>query len=267
MKKILIAFGCLLIPLISYAHIVEEKSINKALGSVDNETLVVFDLDSTVLEPAQTLGSDPWFYISLDDFVAKGMDKKEAAEFMLRKWVPLQRATEVKPVEKNTAEAIASLQKSGIKVVALTARSYDLAELTVKQLASIGVDFTKSTISGKDFDQKIAGDKVEFFHGIIFCGGDLETFYKGGAKAGKGIILNEILAKLKLSFNKITFLDDRKKNVDAVDKALADKGIDCNCIRYGAAEDGYKNYNPKLAETEMKFFGKILSDEAAKKIH
>jgi phosphoglycolate phosphatase-like HAD superfamily hydrolase len=236
------------------ATVVEGNKMADALASADKDTLVVFDIDSTILEAAQTLGSDAWYYTVRDRWIAEGMDKAEANKKILDQWREVQRETKVLAVEPGTPDLIKKLQDKGIKTIALTARGFEIADVTAKQLLSIGVDFGRRSLGMKDFGVKSKGGDARYRKGIVFC---------GGLKIDKGLILNAVLAKARLSPKKVIFVDDKKYNVDAVDGALKSKGIDCNCVRYGAADQSYKTYNQAVADVEMEFFGKILSDDAA----
>lgn len=244
-------------PFVANGTIVEENKMADALAGLDTDTLVIFDIDSTILEPAQTLGSDAWYYTTIDRLISEGMDKEEAQKKILNQWMEVQKITDVIAVEANTPELIRQLQDKEIKIAVLTARPFKLIDVTIKQLNSIGVDFSRSPLSAKKIDVKSPGGKAKYRNGIIFC---------GGPKSDKGLILNEVLRKVKLVPNRVVFVDDRKNNVEAVDRALALNGIECKCVRYGAADRAYREYNRSVADIEMNFFNKVLSDDAAKAI-
>lgn len=238
------------------ATVIEENKMEKALAGAGVEDLVVLDIDSTILETAQTLGSDAWFYITRDKLLADGMSKEEATKKVFQQWQKIQRVTSVKPVEASTPALIKKLQDGGIKVVALTAR-FQLADITPNQLDSIGVDLGRNTISSKDFDVNSKGGQAKYRNGVIYC---------GGLKADKGVILNDVLKKVKLNPKRIVFVDDKKNNAESVDTAQMAVGRECRCVRYGAADISYKEYNQKTADVELQYFEKILSDDAAKAI-
>lgn len=244
-------------PLVARGTVVEKNKIADVMAGLDRDTLVVFDIDNTILETTQTFGSDAWYYTTRDRWISEGMNKDEAKNKIHSQWMEIQKFTSVKAVEPITPKLIKQAQDQGIKVIALTARPFELMDLTPKLLASIGVDLSRNSISSKDFDIKSQGGDAKYRKGIIFC---------GGLKSDKGLILNDILKKLKLSPKKIVFIDDKKNNVEAVDKALTSKGLECECVRYGAADKTYKEYNQAIADVESEFFGKVLSDDAAKAI-
>jgi len=71
---------------------------------------------------------------------------------------------------------------------------------------------------------------------------------------------------VKYTPQNVTFVDDRKNNVESVDKALATRGLDCMCVRYGAADHQYKTFNPVVADTQMKYLDRPIPDSAARAI-
>lgn len=241
------------------AVVSEGQHIKDALSGVGAGGLVVVDLDSTIMRPAQMLGSDAWYHHEVAGEIAKGLGKDDARGKVYAKWRLVQRASGVRPVEGDTAEVLRSLQDKGVVVMALTSRPDEISDATIRQLSSIDVDFQRKPIFGKDRD--FGNDVGNYIHGILFTGKwtrdeKYPTLDKGKALVG-------LLKKLKMSPDAVTFMDDRKDHVENVDNALAAEGIKCRCIRYGAADSQYKDYKPEVADLEWELFGKVLSDESA----
>src|SRR4051812_33940238 len=115
MKKVLMVLLVLVSSIQAQAKIVEAKRINEILGYINSGTLVVFDLDNTVMEPVQMLGSDQWF-----DSLVKLFDGN--IERAVDVWQNVQRKTEMKTVEPGTPDLIRGLRSRGLHVLALTAR-------------------------------------------------------------------------------------------------------------------------------------------------
>ena len=60
-------------------------------------------------------------------------------------------------------------------------------------------------------------------------------------------------------------VDDRKKNLENIKRALGNS-IKFVGLRYNATDAKVHAFNPNIAEVQMRFFKKILTDEAAKAI-
>ena len=66
----------------------------------------MFDIDNTLMEPTQTLGSDQWFYHQKEQYVLKGMTPSDALEQALSEWMSIQSVTKVKVVEPGTKDLV-----------------------------------------------------------------------------------------------------------------------------------------------------------------
>src|SRR6185295_19513956 len=108
------------------------------------KTLIIFDIDNTILCPQQVLGSDPWFRYYKERLVAEGLSEKEALSGAVEMLHRVYRKTKVKLIESKTPSVIESLQKRKQPVIALTTRSVEVADCTVNHLASLGVDMKKT---------------------------------------------------------------------------------------------------------------------------
>ncbi len=254
MKK-MIAFAAFVLSVAvispAQAKVFESKKMEDALSHVTPDTLLILDVDNTLIESAQMLGGDRWYYYSVDKFKKAGLSEKEATDKAMKTWFDLQKVTKVTAVEPKTPELVTVLQDKGVKVMLLTARSIEEAPTLYDQLSSVGIDIAKSPPSTKQY----------FFAS--------SRYYKGMLLVNvnnKGDVLKLFLAKAKVKPAKAVFIDDKKKNVESVDQALASMGIECDCIRYGFLDEKVKKFDPAIADVEYEFFGKILDDASARAI-
>lgn len=133
--KTLIILALALFTTLAQAEVRETNEMREALTFVRQDTWIVFDIDNTVLEPTQTLGSDQWF-----DYMVKKLGSVDKA---IEIWSEVQKQTEMQTVEQDTPRLIHLLQNRGYKVLALTARPQDLNETTERQLLSQGIRFER----------------------------------------------------------------------------------------------------------------------------
>jgi hypothetical protein len=203
------------------------------LPHVEPGVLVVFDIDNTVVEPVQTLGSDQWFYHLMQRVKEEEkLDDEHAIDRAMEIWNAVQKDTEVRAVESDTPALIRDLQKGGIDVIALTARTLDSAEITKAQLRSIGVDFGGA---------------------IVFA----------GEKQGKGDVLVTFMKKTGRKPKRVLFIDDKEKNVESVDRSLTAASIPHLVFRYGAADERVAKFRADVADMQYRWWRHILSDDAA----
>jgi Protein of unknown function (DUF2608) len=233
MKKFLRGF-LLFVPLVlcpfSRAEIREIKSMSEIISSIDDETLLVFDLDNTLIEPEGNLGSDQWYRYLIRKYVEiDGLSEKDANAKAMKLWNKVQWIIKIKVVENDTPMLIKQQQDPATKIrprkiMGFTARTPGIADKTLQQLESIGVRFQgRSAVHDKDVELRFA-DVAQFKQGVLFV----------GEMNDKGKSLLQFLRRINYTPKKIVFVDDRLKNVESVKKALATTKITHIEFRYGA---------------------------------
>lgn len=236
---------------IAHAEIRETNSMIDALADVQAGDVVVFDIDNTIAEPKQTLGTDQWYEYLVNKNKEEGLSEDQAIDNALRDWVRVQKATKVRPVEKITPILIENLLLKKITVLALTARPISLKEATTAQLQSIGVKLESYGYTYND--QK----DVELYNGVLFV----------GPKNNKGLVLATVFEKLQIKPRKLIFVDDKVKHVNNMDAVFAQKGHTNINFRYGAADERVKAFDAQLSEFQWDIFsrfGELAPDEELK---
>lgn len=253
-KTLHCAFAAFLIQFssLSFGEIRETASMAEALATVDEQTLLIFDLDNTVMKPSQTLGTDQWFDHLVRQHIAAGRSQDEAINRAIALWSAVQRATTVVPVESTTPNLIKGIQRRGITVMALTARPLDLIDTTTKQLKSIGVDFTRTPVLDRQLELR-SDDLAKFAAGIVFV----------GPKNNKGKVLVQFLQKIGLAPKRIVFVDDKSKHVHNMDEAFKASTTSYIGFRYGATDEEVANFDAGIADVQLRFFNRILDDKSA----
>jgi hypothetical protein len=234
----------------AHAEIKEIQSMAEILPYINDQTLLVFDLDNTVMEPVQTLGSDQWFHYLLNQSYT--VDQAVAV------WSQVQPVSQMEAVESITPEIIKQGQLAGLKVMALTARPPSLAQTTETQLLSVGVDFQGSPVFENDItDISGLGDQgPEYIRGIEFV----------SPKLSKGEALVQFLHQIHFKPRRIVFIDDTAKHTVTVNASLNSEGIENFEFRYGALDAQVAAFDSKVATLEFQIFqkcGKIISDNDA----
>lgn len=244
-------FGFFLLFSFGYAEIIQIQSINQCQEYIQPEMLLIFDIDNTIMEPVQLLGSDQWLSYQIQQNLKHGMSEQESVMVGLVQWTAVQNQTKVKLVEPVTAEFISRYQKRGWKVMALTTRGLEMASRTIDQLKSIGIDFAESS----PMHQEVV------FHDIPGC------IYRSGilfsSGSSKGNLLLRFLQQNKLQPKKIFFVDDKEKYLIDVEKICIKQHIPFLGIRYGFLDEKVKNFRPEIAREEWKCFGNLISDREA----
>lgn len=250
----LFLFCALFIASVLYAEIIEVKNFGEIEKYASTETLLILDIDNTLLMPAQELGSDQWFHHRLCHYRKQGKTYPEALELALPEWEAIQNITEVSAVEKDTPAVIESLQNSQISIIGLTTRGLALATRTVRQLDCIGIDLSLTAPTSEDIPLLNP-------HAILFRKGILFT---SGTHKGKG--LQKLLAKLEYKPKRIVFINDKRGNLRQLEEGVNELHIPFIGLRYGYLDDKVRNFRSDIADLQFESFLKIVSDREAETI-
>lgn len=234
--------GVLFLPHVAVAEIREIKTMKDIVPEVTRDTLLVFDIDNTLLEPSGNYGSDQWFYYLYKIYKIQGLSEQEIETKAMDSWNKAQNKIQIEAVEQSTPELIRALQSKGTKTLAVTARRRDLSSCTVNQLNSVDINLAGSTISSKElfipketFNSK---DDVLFKKGILFV----------GESNNKGQVLISFLSTLKISPNKIIYVDDKLKHVKNMESASEKAHLPYLGFRYGALDNKIAQFNEVMSE-------------------
>jgi hypothetical protein len=236
------------------AEIYETMHMNKVYDHLQSDMLILFDIDNTLIEPVQELGSNQWFEHRIKEYVSQGQSKQEALEKALREWTAIQNITHVKLVEPGSHQIVKDLQKKGYSVIGFTTRGLGISTCTIEQLESVNIDFTTT-----------APTKEEIFftngHGILFRGGVLFT-----AGTDKGKALGKFLDTINCRPASILFINDKLSHLLPVEEYCKQSSLPFIGLRYGYLDEKVENLRTQIADVQFHHFGHILSNDAAERI-
>ncbi len=255
--KMIVAILLITLTFQAQAEVIETNSYRDVLKYVTADTLVVTDLDNTVIEPVQTLGSDQWGEAMGKKLIAAGFEKAQAVEMHVSMFALVQQYTQVKTVESDTARILNDLKSMNIPTLGLTARPVYIVDRTLDLLKSVSLNLTGLDEVADIVKRDQNPNEIIYKSGVVFV----------GPMNNKGLVLKSIVDQLKNShFKQIIFIDDKVHHTVNVDKAFENSGIDVKSLRYGAADVRVRAYNAPLADFEWSHFlntGIILSDKEA----
>lgn len=255
-KKFSVAL-CSLLALYPFSNgealITDTNDFSHMFSYHQEDVLYVFDLDNTLIEPAQHLGSCEWFSHHLNHLMEnKGLHKQEALSETTSLYIEVQNKTSIRPVDASALELLASMKKKKASMIGLTKRDPRLANRTLEQLAHLQIEFSSTSPIKDGFVVEELGGTL-FHEGILFVGQGIE----------KGPALLSYLKKLKKMPKRIVAIDDRLNHIENIGAAVESIGIDYVGVRYGKTDEKVKTFNPQIANVQLKHFQKILSDEQA----
>lgn len=230
----------------------EIQNIKEALSFIKEDSCLIYDLDKTIFDTAQYLGGDNWFRDHLSGHVKEGKSFKDALHLTLPIYLEVQKKSKVEPVEENTVQLIADLQKKHTSF-ALTSRDGQLSEATLSQLKSLGLSFNQDLFENQRLEIN-AQEHQELLGGVIFCAGG----------RNKGMCLEKVFEHLDWKPKHIVFIDDVRDYLANVEKMAEKHDITFTGLRYGYADVRPQSHNDKVAQKQLELYQNPLrSDEEA----
>jgi hypothetical protein len=247
---------CLLLAISSLQAVIHEVArFHEVPGHATADTVVLIDIDDTLLVPAQMLGSDVWFAHRLGQHRSNGTDLEVAIEKTLDEWQAVRYLTRVELVEGNVSGIIASLQREGVTVMGLTTQELTLSTRTIAQLREHGMDFSLAPFHDEELCFSVRGRPVLYREGILFTSGQSkgERFFQFCERIGK-------------MPTKIVAVDDKLSHLKSLEKEALLRGVEFIGLRYGFSDAQKMAFSPEVADYQLTHstLTHLVSDEEAR---
>lgn len=218
----------------------EINSLAEVIPYVDENTLVLFDIDNTLLHPQTDLGSDQWLCHKIQELNHHGKDHQQALQEMLPIYFHINRHINLVPTEPHAAQIVKDIQRKTNLVMCLTARSQPIIDVTQQQLAhnNFHFDFVTSESFAFELDHP-----CYFVGGVLYC-----------ASNDKGIALFHLLDALHVLPDRIVIVDDKERNINALVNAARKRNIACIGLRYAGCDHRVARFNKDHTQQELEQF-------------
>ena len=254
--------GCRKAPI---SQVYESYDIADVLKYANKDSLVVFDIDQTLLDfflknkAGDALCLDGAAYrldvaFVIQNAVEKYFDKvweqvykagveKEKKNEVLKLFekylekpidqllhkVPIDKYLVIKAAEDKTLEVIDQLQQDGTKTMAFTARNWKNIKGTEGHLSEAGIDMSKNTV----YEKEIVVEPENKDNGFGFRNGILSIVPNKDVQGkDKGSVLGKFLDAISFVPKKVIFVDDTKKHVDSVAQEFKSRNIPTVALWY-----------------------------------
>lgn len=243
MKKVILLLCSFCIA--SFSEIIELDHFSDLRSYLSPDSIVILDIDDTLLIPVQMLGCDEWFKLRLK---ANGLEKA------LAEWEAIRHITNMELVEEGTDAIIARLQDEGFSVMGLTTQGIALATRTVQQLKGCNIDLKKNAPGRGDHFLSIGQHGALYRNGILFT-----------SAMHKGETFFALCETLGIVPKQIVFVNDKATHLREIDTAAEIRGIPFIGLRYSYSDARKRSFDPKIADIQFRqsSFDRILSDEEA----
>lgn len=222
--------------------------------------LLVLDLDNTVFREAQWLGTDDWYTHAEHELRQRGLTHDEAEAHLHPLNFRIKSATRMRLMEEQMPAWIGELQEKRVQVIGLTARHPEFADLTIRQLRDLGIQFRPSVFTLWNMKNlRVPGSNRPhplFKNGVAFVRGEK-----------KGYVLRAMLEAAAFRPGKVIAIDDRIHHTHSFVDALSEMKIPGVVIHYLKAEEEAA-FDPRIADMQRRYFeatGILMPDELAKR--
>jgi hypothetical protein len=156
----------------SASEMIISDRMSEFIDAVDRSTtkdahkLIIFDLDDTLFMSKEILGTPTWFYHMINILRQRGAAKSEAYNVMREIDRVVQEQSKVIAVEQATLSAIHNWIQDGAHLIAITSRTHTFSDITNKQLAKIGLEFSSPYFAC--IEEKWQAAMGAFINGVIY---------------------------------------------------------------------------------------------------
>lgn len=233
------------------SKILELDSFEDILKHVSHNTLVLCDIDNTLIEAQQHLGSVQWGDRYAETLIASGTSLAEAELIINDLWFDMLPTIPMRLVDPQGPQVLTQMKAFGAVVIGLTARRPKEAALTHPQLERFGIQFSQPLPAHIPLHPQL-----HYENGIIFSG----EFDK------KSEALLKILHHFERPPQRILFIDDKLDNVIDLETAVTNLKIEYIGIRFSKADQRVREYNQDVVDIQWKCLPQFISDEHAHSI-
>lgn len=236
-------------------EIIETMKFSDLKKYITPKTLVILDIDNTLLIPVQELGTDQWFYHRIKYYEKQGLNRTDSLEKALAEWTAIQSVTKVRVVEEGTQDFISGLQKAGYTIMGLTTRGLGLSHRTIEQLKSISIDLSLTAPSQDEVHFMNGGEGILYRKGVLFTAG-----------TNKGQALKRLVDTINYRMENVVFINDKASHIKEIETTCQALGIPFIGLRYGYTDEQVRNFRQDIADVQFEHFGHILSDKNAEEL-
>lgn len=214
----------------------ESETLEVIYKHIDKDSVVVFDIDHTIIE--NTIDLDSWIPLKIDELRKNGLTLEESVSFSLSMYFTLQQFVDSRIIGGSN-DIIACLQEQKIPVIALTNRSIPVLKCTLKQMKKKGINFSATSLFNEDINLSVS-HLGKFSEGIIFSGAN-----------DKGLMLFKFFDAIGYEPKKVIFIDDKSKYIESVNKEAENRNVEYVGIRLSLQDQKKENVNFPQIEADL----------------
>ncbi|SCA58619.1 hypothetical protein AB751O23_AG_00250 [Chlamydiales bacterium SCGC AB-751-O23] len=241
-----------------FGSVQEVKEINSILDIhpyLKPNSIIILDLDNTLITSSTDLGNAHWYHSCLQIEQLKGKTRKEAQKNLNSIWIEIQNSAEHHLVENNTPYLLKNLKQfPKTTLLSITGREPRASKITLDMLDKLHISLERP--SQNNFQLNFYTPHPSFYtEGIIFAGLNK-----------KSAIVRQLVQSLtlqKIPFEQIIFVDDQRITVEAVKKVCQDLNLNYTGLKYNHVKTRVGDFSLARAYKQLDVLRKGLSNQDA----
>jgi len=223
----------------------------------DGTTLVVLDIDDTLLESVNFIGSGKWYNWQRGKVVfdsnGKPLQIADKNKFLCMHSTlgTLFELGMMKLTQKDAAQVVNELKNNDLMI--LTSRTTHYRGGTERELKINGIDLADKHLLDQDislafnFDDGHRAAQITYHNGIVMSSG-----------LNKGLVLKEILRKIGKNYESIYFIDDSRTNVETMRDEWKDSDSTVKIFHYTKVDKSISQEEIEQSIEAKKYFDGFL---------
>jgi hypothetical protein len=228
----------------------------------NGRTLVVLDIDDTLLTSPTFFGSDAWYEW-------QNTLSPQSPGYVPCKFDVLGMNFETGTQVPTQADAVAAINSIPLDKVLVTSRSPMYRGGTIRELKKAGYDLPASLqpgLAGAIYeyrpDPNRPGVTISYHQGVLMVAGQ-----------NKGLALLDLLNHMQIAYDRVVLVDDGERHIDDMRDAMAAAGIEYRGVRYNRIDksvdpmreqqgiEGWKAWQQLLATTYPERLARLQAGE------
>ena len=231
--------------------------VQKELDHLDKNSLVIFDIDDTLITPIDSIFHVKSLWQSLLLYFEY---MKQTGDILLSRIYHFANTAffhaDFQLIDPSSPALIKKLQKKGVKVIAFTATITDefgdiqsVEDLRIRHLAQVGINLSKAfrKIPFLVLDKAFSEHPPLFKQGILFA-----NLGKKSGRKEKGPVLAAFLKRINFTPNRIIYVDDTRHHLEDTEKALEPMGIPFIGLHYMGSDKFLTHIDMSVAREQIR---------------
>ncbi len=230
---------------------IETGDIEAIEAHIDSATLVIFDIDTTLVKTDHMLGSEAWADMMTRRYVLQGMSPPRARAELMPEWNKVLIQAAVRPLDPAVQTTLRRLQRSGIRVMGLSDKDPEMAYIRLMHLCLCDARLA-TTAPHRGMLNIQAEGCAKMVSGVLFT----------GVSNNPGTVLASLLNELGYHPSNIVMISNKAHLLYEIEVAVSHVGIPFVSVRHSGLDA--LDYRSDIAEVQLNLFNRIMSDDAAR---